>query len=202
MRRVPALLAVVVLAASCSGGGEDSASTTTASTTTLPAAATTTSIPSRAALEVDVCGLLREEELATVLDDPGVGEPTVTTPPPLEGRPPQLLTGECAWPSVAEAAFTLYYLAPTTAPDGPSHLRDVLALETGFAEGGTVTEQTIRGQLVGFLLDAEGRLREVAVKKRSALVYLVLDTDVDGRDADAVTAHGDLVVTALIRAPR
>lgn len=191
---------VLLLATACSGGGDDSSTTTEATTTTLLPASTTTT-PSRIATEVDVCALLTEAELAEVLDDPGPGEATVTTPE-TEGAPP-LLTGQCAWPSVDDAAFTLFYLGPTTADSGQQHLQDVLALEPEVFEAATVLPaEDIRNQEVSFLLDVDRNLRELAVVRRSALLYLVLDEDVSGTDPAVRTAYGDLLVSALIRAPR
>jgi hypothetical protein len=201
VRRTTAGALALLLAAACSSGGDDSASTTTATTTTLPPSQTTSTLPPRAALDVDVCSLLNETELQLLVEEPGPGETTDPDPDPDAG-PPALLTGQCSWPSVDEPQITLHYLAPTTAADGPSHLNDVVALDRGFGDGASVITQELRGQTVGLLVDADGHLREVAVKKRSALLYLVLEEEVDGRDQQALDAYADLVVTALIRAPR
>jgi hypothetical protein len=96
----------------------------------------------------------------------------------------------------------LHYLAPTTATDGPTHLADLVALEEGLAAGGSVITQEVQGQTVGLLVDADGNLREVAVTKRSALVYLLVEGEVSARDPEALTPYAELAVNALIRAPR
>src|SRR5690349_4697033 len=114
---------VLLLAAACSSGGDDSATTTTGqTTTTLPPSSTSSTLPPRTPTVVDVCGLVRDDELEAVLEDPGVGEPTNTTPE-TEGAPP-LLSGQCAWPTAADPALELYYLGPTTATSGEQHLQD------------------------------------------------------------------------------
>lgn len=149
-----------------------------------------------------MCGLLRDTDLETVLEDAGVGETAPVAEAETEGGVPAFITGTCSWPSAADPSLLLTYLAPTTAGDGPQHLEDVLASETAFAEGGQVLEQETRAQLVGILVDDQQMVREVAVVKHSALVYLVVNQDVSARDEAALTAYADLVVTALIRAPR
>lgn len=193
---------VLLLAAACSSGGDDSATTTTAvPSTTLPPSPTTTSLPPRTPTDLDVCGLVREEKLEPILEDAGPGEPTQTTPP-TDGAP-SLLTGQCAWPTAEDPAFVLYYLGPTTAETGEQHLTDVLALDPELIHGGAVLPaQDVNGQSVSFLVDADGMLREAAVVKRSALLYLVVDQDVDARQPDVLTPYAELLVSALIRAPR
>lgn len=206
MRRIAAgaLVAGLVLAG-CSSSGDDTTATTTTvgPTTTLLAPATTTTLPPRAVTEVDACALLTEVELDTVLDDAGAGEPT---PPLVElddgGGVPPYVTAECSWPSRADPQLVLHYLAPTTAADGVGHLEDVLAQGTGFAEGGRVVPQQVGNQTVGVLLDAEDRVVELAVVKRSALLYLLVNQEVDGRDPEALTAYGRALLAALVRAPR
>ncbi|MET1048227.1 MAG: hypothetical protein ABWZ55_01235, partial [Acidimicrobiales bacterium] len=74
MRRITAGAVVLLLAAGCSSGGDDSASTTLVPSTTLPPSSTSTTLPARAVTEVDVCALLNETELTTVLDEAGAGE--------------------------------------------------------------------------------------------------------------------------------
>jgi len=205
MRRlVVPLLALFVVAGACTGGddGETAGTTTAAPSTTLRESRTPTTLGPRVPTEIDVCTLLNERELDTVLEDAGPGEITVTTPEVDPGEVPPLLTGQCAWPSASEPAFTLYYLAPTTAATGATHLRDVITLEPEFTEEAQVIETDAGNQQVGLLIDRDGKLREVAVVARSALLFLVVDADVDGRDTDATQAYADLIVRALIRAPR
>ena len=193
----------LLLAAGCAGNGEDSAGTTTTGpTTTLPQPSTTTTLPPRAVTEVDVCSLLREVDLERVLDDAGPGEPApVDERDPAEGVP-AFVTGACSWPTRDDPALSLHYLAPTTAPDAPQHLRDVLDAGTAFAEGGRVTTQDVGNQTVGILLDAEERIREVAVVKRSALLYLLVEDEVDARQPGALTDYAEILLAALVRAPR
>ena len=193
---------VLLLAASCSSGGDDSATTTTGqTTTTLLPSSTSSTLPPRTPTIVDVCGLVHEDDLEPILEDAGVGAPTNTTPE-TDGAPP-LLTGQCAWPSAEDPAIELYYLGPTTAESGEQHLQDVLAMDPDFVRGGTVLPaQDVRRQSVSFLVDADGMLREVAVVKRSALIFLVVNQEVDARDPEALTPYAELVVSALIRAPR
>ena len=202
MRRIIAGAVVLLLAAACSSGGDDSSTSTTATTTTLPQSETTTSLAPRTVTpaDIDLCGWLREPELETVLEEPGAGVPTVTMPD--EDDPP-IFTGQCAWPDTEDPQLTLYYLAPTAAETGQQHLQDVLTQEAEVFAGGTVlAPQDVNGQQVSFLVDGDGKLREVAVVKRSALMYLVVDQDVDARDPDQLAAYADLLVSALIRAPR
>jgi hypothetical protein len=200
------VLALAIVAPACSGGAEDGGgptTTTSATTTTLPRpTGTSTTLPANVPTEVDVCNLVNEEELSTVLDDAGPGEVTITMPEVEPGEAPPLLTGQCAWPTVDEAAFTLYYLGPTTARSGTAHLQDVLALEPEFAREATVQTLTSGAEEVGLLIDADGKLREVAVAKRSALLYLVVEQDVDATDTAALQAYADLIRQALVRAPR
>ncbi|MET0150290.1 MAG: hypothetical protein ABW009_08690 [Acidimicrobiales bacterium] len=202
MRRITAGAVVLLLAAGCSSGGDDSASTTLVPSTTLPPSSTSTTLPARAVTEVDVCALLNETELTTVLDDAGAGEGAPVEEAETDGGVPAFVAGSCSWPSAADPALVLSYLAPTTAPSGPQHLEDVLATDTGFAEGGQVVPRETGSQTVGLLLDDERMLREVAVVKRSALLYLIVNQDVSGRDEDALTAYSQLLVAALVRAPR
>ena len=203
MRRIIAGAVVLLLAVACSSGGDDSSTSTTATTTTLPQSETTTSLPPRTATaeDVDVCTWLHEDELSTVVDDPGPGVPTVTMP---EGEDsPPLLSGQCSWPDTEDPQLTLYYLGPTTAESGQQHLQSVLEQETEVFAGGTVlAPQTVDGQDVSFLVDADGKLRELAVVKRSALLYLVVHQDVDARAPEALAPYAELLVSALIRAPR
>jgi hypothetical protein len=207
MRRLPlplvGLLAIALVAGSCSGDDAGTAdTTTTAPSTTLP---TGTSVPEpgpRVATDVDVCNLLRDEELATVLDDAGPGEVTVTQPDAEPGEVPALLTGQCSWPTTADDAFTLYYLGPTTAPDGATHLQDVIDLDPEFARDGAVATKHIGCCDVGLLIDRDGKLRELAVVHGSALLYLVVNQDVDGRDTEATDLYAQLISDALNRAPR
>jgi hypothetical protein len=196
------LLATVVPACSAGDDGATGDSTTTSAPTTLPESRATTTIPRRAVTEVDVCNLVRDDELETVLEDAGPGEVTVTQPEAEEGEVPPLITGQCSWPTVDEAAMTLYYLAPTTAPDGPTHLQDVIDLEPELADGATITTTEIGCCTVGLLTDHDGQLREVAVAKGSALLYLVVDQEVDGRNPAATEPYAQLVSDALVRAPR
>jgi len=193
---------VLLLAAGCSSGGGGSASTTTAPTTTLPPSSTTTTLPPRSVTEVDVCSLLHETDLDTVLEDAGVGEAAPVDEADQGAGVPGFVTGACSWPSADDPTLVLSYLAPTTAADGPQHLEDVLATGTGFAEGGQVVSQEAGGQTVGILLDDQQMVREVAVVKRSALVYLVVNQEVSARNEAALTAYAQLVVAALARAPR
>lgn len=202
MRRITAGAVVVLLAAGCSTGGGDSASTTLVPSTTLPPSSTSTTLPLRAVTEVDVCALLNDTELATVLEDAGTGEAAPAEEAETEGGVPAFVAGSCSWPSAADPALVLSYLAPTTATGGPQHLEDVLATNTGFAEGGQVVPRQTGRQTVGLLLDGQERLREVAVVKRSALLYLIVNQEVSGRDEDALTAYSQLLVAALVRAPR
>jgi hypothetical protein len=203
VRRITAAAVVLLLAAGCASGDDGSGATsTTQSATTLPPPSTTTTLPPRSVTEVDVCGLLHEDDLAPVLDDAGVGEPG-----PLEERDPDagvpaFVTAECSWPSRDDPALILSYLAPTTAADGPQHLEDVLATDSGFAEGGQVLSQEVGAQTVGILLDEHQRVRELAVVKRSALLYLLVEQEADARDEAALTAYATLLTTALRRAPR
>ncbi len=198
------MVALVFVLVACSGGGdgEEAGSSTTVTTTTLAAPSTTTTLPPRAVTEVDVCDLVNDADLETVLDDAGPGEPAPTEEPDPDDGVPALVTGACSWPSIDEPALVLNYLAPTTAPDGPTHLEDVLATGTGFAEGGQVISQEAGAQVVGLLVDGEQQLREAAVVKRSALLYLLIEDEVSGRDADALTAYAEFLVAALSRAPR
>jgi hypothetical protein len=202
MRRLAAGIFVLLLAA-CSGDGADSVSTTVAVTsTTLRSSPTTSSLPPRGVTEVDVCNLLEEDELATVVDDPGPGEVTITQFEGDPGEAPSLLTGQCAWPTVADAELTLYYLAPTTAESGRAHLQDVVELEPEFARDAAINEVEIGCCTFGMLIDRDGKLREVAVVRGSALLYLVVNQDVDGRDTEATNQYAELLAEALIRAPR
>lgn len=192
----------LLLVAGCASGEDDAASTTTVTTTTLPPSSTTTTLPPRAVTEVDVCALLRETDLERVLEDAGVGEA-----PPVDERDPDagvpaFVTGQCAWPSLEDPALILHYLAPTTAADGPAHLTDVLETGTGFAEDGTVTSQPVESETVGILVDADQRVREMAVVKRSALLYFLLNEEVSARDAATVTEYAEILYNALVRAPR
>jgi len=192
----------LVLVAGCSSGEDDAASSTTVTTTTLPPSSTTTTIPPRAVTEVDVCALLREVDTDRVLEDAGVGEaPPVDERDPEDGVP-ALVTGQCSWPSIEDPALSLHYLAPTTAADGAAHLNDVLAADTGFADGGTVITQPVAGETIGILLDAEQMVREMAVVKRSALLYFLVNDEVSARDTDVVTAYAGILYNALVRAPR
>jgi hypothetical protein len=170
--------------------------------TTLPPSSTSTTVPPRAVTEVDVCALLNETELATVLEDAGTGEAAPAEEAETEGGVPAFVSGSCSWPSAADPALVLSYLAPTTASGGPQHLEDVLATDTGFAEGGQVVPRETGRQTVGLLLDEHEKLREVAVVKRSALLYLIVNQEVNGRDENALTAYSELLVAALVRAPR
>jgi hypothetical protein len=202
VRRITAGAVVLLLAAGCSSGGEGSASSTTVPPTTMAPSSTTTTLPPRSVTEVDVCSLLHDTELDTVLEDAGVGEATPVDEAETEGGVPAFVTGTCSWPSADDPALVMSYLAPTTAADGPRHLEDVLATDTGFAQGGQVVTQEAGGQTVGILLDDQQLVREVAVVKRSALLYLVVNQEVSARDEAALTAYAELVVAALIRAPR
>ena len=192
----------LLLVAGCASGEDDAASSTTVTTTTLPPSSTTTTLPPRAVTEVDVCALLREADLDRVLEDAGVGE----APPADEREPdagvPAFVTGQCAWPSLEDPALILHYLAPTTAADGPAHLTDVLETGTGFAEDGTVTSQPVESETVGILVDADQMVREMAVVKRSALLYFLLNEEVSARDAATVTEYAEILYNALVRAPR
>jgi hypothetical protein len=202
MRRIIAGAVVLLLAAACSSGGDDSSTTTTAPTTTLPQSQTTTSLPPRSvtAADIDVCSWLHENELETVLEDPGAGVPTVTMPDEDE---PSLFTGQCAWPDTEHPAMTLHYLAPTTAESGQQHLQDVLNQETEVFAGGTVLPPVdVNEEPISFLADADGMVREAAVVKRSALLYLIIDQEVDARDAGALDPYAELLYKALVRAPR
>ena len=58
------------------------------------------------------------------------------------------------------------------------------------------------GQTVGILIDAEERVREVAIVKRSALLYLLVHQDVSARDADVLSTYARVIVAAHVRAPR
>jgi hypothetical protein len=202
LRRLAAVGLALGLLAGCSSAEDDAASTTAVTTTTLPPSSTTTTIPPRAVTEVDVCALLREVDLERVLEDAGVGE----APPADERDPdagvPAFVTGQCAWPSLEDPALILHYLAPTTAPDGPAHLTDVLETGTGFAEGGTVITQPVEGETVGILVDDEQMVRELAVVKRSALLYFLVNDEVSARDTAAVTEYAEILYSALVRAPR
>src|SRR5262245_24598974 len=195
-------MAALLALTACSDGGEDAASTTTVTTTTLPQSSTTTTIPPRSVDAVNVCRLLRRRELEPVLERPGRGEPGPTEEIESDTPVPALITGSCSWPSLEDPQLTLNYLAPTTAADGPTHLQDVLATETGFAEGGQVITQESGQESVGMLVDDEQQLREAAIVKRSALLYLLIDQEVSGRDTAALQAYADLLVAALVRAPR
>jgi hypothetical protein len=201
VRRIIAGAMVLLLAAACSSGGDDSSTTTTETTTTLPPSPTTSSLPPRTPTEIDVCALVPEADLAAVLDDAGPGEATSTTPE-TEGAPP-LLSGQCAWPSADDPALELFYLGPTTATSGEQHLQDVLALDPDFVRGGAVLPAVVLNDVpVSFLADADGMVREVAVVKRSALLYLIVNQEVDARDPAALAPYADLIYKALIRAPR
>jgi hypothetical protein len=202
VRRISAGLLALLLAGACSGGDGDSPTTTTSVTNgSLPPSTASTTIPPRTVIDVDACALVREEEVDTVVDDAGPGETDDPEVDP-EAPPPALLTSRCAWPSLDDPAIVLQYLAPTTAADGPAHLSDLIALDEGVAAGGSVITQELQGQTVGLLVDADGNLREVAVTKRSALVYLLIEDEVSARDPDALTPYAELAVSALIRAPR
>ena len=202
LRRLAVTGVALLLVAGCASGADDAASSTTVTTTTLPPSSTTTTLPPRAVTEVDVCALLREVDLDRVLEDAGVGEaPPVDDRDP-DGGVPAFVTGQCAWPSLEDPALILHYLAPTTAPDGPAHLADVLATGTGFAEGGTVMTQPVEGETVGVLVDDEQMVRELAVVKRSALLYFLVNDEVSARNTEAVTAYADILYNALVRAPR
>ena len=202
LRRLAVAGLALVLVAGCASGEDDAASSTTVTTTTLPPSSTTTTLPPRAVTEVDVCALLREADLDRVLEDAGVGE----APPADERDPdagvPAFVTGQCAWPSLEDPALILHYLAPTTAADGPAHLTDVLETGTGFAEDGTVTSQPVESETVGILVDADQMVREMAVVKRSALLYFLLDEEVSARDTATVTEYAEILYNALGRAPR
>lgn len=194
--------AALLLVVGCSPGDDGGASSTTVTTTTLPPSSTTTTIPPRAVTEVDVCALLREVDLERVLEDAGTGEAT-----PMDDREtgdgvPALVTGQCTWPSLEDPRLSLHYLAPTTATDGPTHLADVLETGTGFAEGGTVISQPVEGETIGILVDADQMVREVAIIKRSALLYLLVEDEVSSRDTEALTAYAEILYGALVRAPR
>ena len=202
MRRIIAGAVVLLLAAACSSGGDDSSTSTTATTTTLPQSETTTSLPPRAvtAADIDVCSWLTEDELSTVLEEPGAGVPTVTMP---EEDDPAIFTGQCAWPDTEDPELTLYYFAPTTAGSGQQHLQDVLTLEPEVFAGGTLLPPVeVNEEQISFLADADGRVREGAVVKRSALLYLVIDQEVDAREPGAVDPYAELLFKALVRAPR
>jgi hypothetical protein len=204
VHRLAALTVALCVLTACSDGGDgdEAGSTTAVTTTTLPQSSTTSTVPDRAVTEVDVCALLNDGDLASVLDDAGPGDPAPTEERDADGGVPALVTAACAWPSADDPALVLNYLAPTTAADGPTHLRDVLAAGTGFAEGGQVITQESGRESVGFLVDPEQQLREVAVVKRSALLWLLVDHEVSGRDTEALDAYAALVVAALSRAPR
>jgi hypothetical protein len=203
VRRIFAGAVVLLLAVACSSGGDDSSTATTATTTTLPQAETTTTLQPRTvtAADIDVCSWVHEEDLTPVLEDAGAGVPTVTMPD--DEATSSLYTGQCAWPDTEDPALTLDYLAPPTARSGQEHLQDVLGMQAEVFDGATVTApQDVNGQQVSALVDADGELRELAVVKRSALLYLVVNQDVDARRPEAVTPYADLLVAALIRAPR
>ncbi len=211
MRRLPTtvlgallgLLELAVVAPACSGDdGGSAGDSTTSAPTTLPESQTTTTLPRRSVTEVDVCNLVHDDELATVLDDAGPGEVTVTQPEAEPGEVPPLITGQCSWPTVDDAAITLFYLAPTTATDGPTHLQGVIELGPEFARDATITTTEIGCCTVGLLVDRDGHLREVAVAKGSALLYLVVDQEVDGRNPAATDPYAQLISDALVRAPR
>ncbi|HYF45030.1 MAG TPA: hypothetical protein VD926_02395 [Acidimicrobiales bacterium] len=209
MRRLPLrvlipLLGLLVLSGACSSSGDDGSAGTTVAipSTSLEPSQTTTTLGPRIPTEIDVCELLQPDELETVLEDAGPGEVGVTTPPVEEGEVPPLLTGQCAWPDATEPAFTLYYLAPTTAASGPAHLQDVASLDPAFARDATISQTEQGNQQVGLLVDGDGRLREVAVVARSALLFLVVDVEVEATDTRTVDRYARLVVDALIRAPR
>jgi hypothetical protein len=202
VRPLAAGVLALLLVAGCSSGDDGAATSTTGTTTTLPPSSTTSTIHPRAVTEVDVCDLLREADLDRVMEDPGVGE----APPADEADPddgvPALVTGECSWPSIEDPVLTLHYLAPTTAADGPTHLTDVLEADTGFAEGGTVITQPVETETIGILVDDEQQVREMAVVKRSALLYFLVDDEVSARDTEAVTEYAEILYNALVRAPR
>jgi len=202
LRRLAAALLALALVAGCSSGEDDAGSSTTVTTTTLPPSSTTTTIPPRAVTEVDVCDLLREVDLDRVLEDAGVGEASPVDERDPDDGVPALVTGQCSWPSIEDPALSLHYLAPTTAADGAAHLNDVLAAGTGFAEGGSVITQPVEAETIGILLDDEQMVREMAVVKRSALLYFLLEDEVSARDTAAVTEYAEILYNALVRAPR
>lgn len=202
VRRLAAAALALVLVAGCSSGDDGATSSTTASTTTLPPSSTTTTIPVRAVTEVDVCALLREVDLDRVLEDAGVGEAPPADERDADDGVPALVTGRCAWPSLDDPALSLHYLAPTTAADGASHLGDVLAAGTGFAEGGTVITQPVEGETIGILIDADQMVVEMAVVKRSALLYFLLEDEVSASDTATVTEYAEILYNGLVRAPR
>lgn len=202
VRRLAAAVLALGLIAGCSSGDDGAGSSTTASTTTLPPSSTTTTIPPRAVTEVDVCGLLREVDLDRVLEDAGVGEAPPADERDDEDGVPALVTGQCSWPSIDDPALSLHYLAPTTAADGAAHLGDVLAADTGFAEDGTVITQGVEAETIGILIDADQMVREMAVVKRSALLYFLLEDEVSASDTATVTEYAAILYNALVRAPR
>jgi Prokaryotic membrane lipoprotein lipid attachment site len=206
VRRITAAAVVALALAGCSSAPDQAGTTTTApaTTTTLPpATGSTTTLPPRTATAVDACRLLRTRQLEPLIDDPGTGEPNEPTLPADEGgAAPVLLLASCSWPSRDDPQLVLSYLAPTTAPDGPTHLQDVLDVGTGFAEGGQVVSEEMGAEVVGLLLDGRDRVREVATVHGSALVYLVVNLPVEARDREQVEVLKELVVTALSRAPR
>lgn len=205
MRRwTVAVAALALLALGCSEEGAPSATTAgPATTTTLPPPSTATTLAGASVADLDACRLLRQRQLELVLEDPGEGEAGDPVAAPLpDGSTPALITASCSWPSIDDPAIELDYLAPTTAPDGPSHLQDVLETGTGFADGGRVVSEAVGAETVGVLLDADEHVRELAVVHGSALVYLVVNQDVSARDLEAFQALKDMVVTALARAPR
>lgn len=203
MRHVAAGALVLLALAGCSSSGESTTGTTVPiTTTTLPPSNTTTTLPPRTVTSVDACSLLTETDLEVVLEEAGGGEPAESEPVDPEAGVPALITAECSWPSIAEGRLVLSYLAPTTATDGPQHLEDVLAAGTGFAEGGRVLSQQAGAETVGVLIDDHEMIRELAVVKRSALLYLLVDQEVSARDATALTDYATLLADALRRAPR
>jgi len=60
----------------------------------------------------------------------------------------------------------------------------------------------VEGETIGILLDAEQMVREMAVVKRSALLYFLVNDEVSARDTDVVTAYAGILYNALVRAPR
>jgi hypothetical protein len=205
VRRFTAAAVVVLALAGCSSSPEESAPTTTVpgTTTTLPPPSTpSTTVPDRAATEVNACRLLRTRELEDLVDEPGHGEALVPATPPTAAELPALLMASCAWPSADDPQLVLSYLAPTTAPDGPSHLEDVIDAGTGFGEGGQVLSEESGAEVVGILVDEHQDVIELATVRRAALVYLIVGLGVPVRDRAEVDALKTLVVTALSRAPR
>lgn len=150
--------------------------------------------------EADIGSGMTDRE-GTAAPPSGDGTTPTTTPGDADDSEPSLLLSACTWPSDGPGEVTLTYLAPTTATSAAEHLRRVIDLGTRFGRGARVLPLNPNGELIpSALLDADGKVLEVAVVTGSALVY-VAPVDPPAGNSREANALLTLLLAAGRRAP-